>query len=266
MVREGFETRLTGPELELAWSALGHQDLPLVLELRSHGATVGENARLLELARGSLALRGLWHDGVPSSGLARSLAPLVAPDVEVDVRGRGPSGRWRALVATRNGATVLAVQRDGALALTSVSGGSMPAAALSTLPDALPGTGQLNAISSELHQSVARAGNDSRRLFEALLALDTPEADARALAAAIPTAHGSAQIGAAARIDGHRRRAPRVVALLDTELGRYVVTENLSQDRVRWTTYAPATPLRVHQSVAEMHAGISSGVGGVGPR
>lgn len=266
MVCEGLELRLTGPELELAWSALGHQDLPLVLELRSHGETVGEHARLLELARESLAHRGLWSDGGPSSGLARCLAPLVTPDIEVDVRGRGPSGRWRALVAGRDGVTVLAVQRNGALALTPVSGGSMPAAALSTLPDAVPGTGQLNAISSELHQSVARAGNDARRLFEALRALDTPEADARALAAAIPTAHGSAQIGAAVRIDGHRRRAPRVVALLDTDLGRYVVTESLSQDRIRWTTYAPATPVRVHQLVAEMHTGLSTGAGGGGPR
>ena len=262
MVLEDRETRLTGAELELAWSALGHQDFPLVLELRSHGATMEEHAQLLDHARATLALRGLWRDGGPTVGLARSLAALATPDTELDVRGRGPGGRWRALVAGRGSTTVLAVQREGTLTLTPVSAGSMPAAVLSTLPDARPGTGQLNAVSSELHRSVERAGNDPRQLVEALRSLGTPDADARALAAAFPTAHGSAQIGAAARIGGHRRRSSRVVALLDTDLGRYVVTERESPDRVRWTTYAPATPVRVHQLVAELHSRASTGAPG----
>lgn len=259
MVVEDRETTLTGVELELAWLALGHQDFPLVLELVSQGRTMDERAQLLEAARATLTGRGLLRDGAPTPGLARSLAVLANPDTELDVRGRGQAGRWRAMVAGRRDTTVLAVQRDGRHTLTSVSAGSMPAAALSTLPDAQPGTGQLNAASSDLHEAVARAGNDPRRLFEELRALGTPDQDARALAEAIPSAHGSAQVGAAARVGGHRRRAPRVVALLDTDLGRYVVTERQAQDRTRWTTYAPATPARLHQLVGELLARVSAG-------
>lgn len=259
MVVEERDVQLTGPELELAWTALQLQDYPVVLELLSHGATRSERDELLGSARCALGERGLWDSDGPVPLLARYLRTLAAPDTEVDVRGRGPAGRWRGLVAGGPAATVLVVQRDGLHTLTPVSAGSMAAAVLSTLPDASPATGQLNAPSAELHRAFTTAGNDEAALGAALRDLGASATDASALARALPTAHGSAQIGAAARSHGPRRRAPRVVALLDTDVGRYLVVEKRSRDRQPWTTYVPANPARVHAAVQELLATVAGG-------
>ncbi|MEO6880726.1 MAG: ESX secretion-associated protein EspG [Mycobacteriaceae bacterium] len=259
MVVEERDVQLSGPELELAWRSLRLQDYPVVLELLSHGATRSERDELLGAARRALRERGLWDDHGPEPLLARYLQTLAVPDTEVDVRGRGPAGRWRGLVAGGPAATVLVVQRDGLHTLTPVSAGSMAAAVLSTLPDADPAAGQLNAPSAELHRAFTTVGSDERALGAVLRELGASAADAGALARALPTARGSAQIGAAARSHGPRRRAPRVVALLDTDVGRYLVIETRSRDRQPWTTYVPATPVRVHAAVQELLATVTGG-------
>lgn len=257
MIVEERDVELSGPELELAWSALQLQDYPVVLELLSHGATRSEREGLLEAARTALRERGLWGDRGPSPLLARYLRTMASPDTEVDVRGRGPGGHWRGLAVGSREATVLVVQRDGLHALTPVSAGSMAAAVLSTMPELAPAPGQLNAPSAELNRAFTGGGNDEQALGAALRELGASPTDARALANALPTAHGSAQIGAAARSHGPRKRAPRVVALLDTDEGRYLVVEKRSRDRQSWTTYVPATPARVHAAVQELLATVT---------
>jgi len=260
MVLEERECSLTGPEFELAWTALGLQEYPLVLELTSHGETFDEHATLLEHARAGLSERGMWAAHGPTRRLTRLLKLLASPDSELDVRGRGPHGRWRALFASDHRCTVLAVHRNGVHTLTPVTAGSAVAAALSTLPAAPVGKGQLNAPSTALQQAVGRAGNTPRALVAELRGLGASAPDATALAEAIPTANGSAQIGAAARVAGHRRRAPRVVGVLHTEHGSYVVTERRAHDGAAWTTYAPATPQRMHQVVQELLSTTTTGV------
>lgn len=259
MVVEERDVELTGPELELAWTALQLQDYPVVLELLSNGATRSERERLLETARSALRGRGLWNDHGPSSLLARYLRTLAHPDTEVDVRGRGRAGRWRGLAVSSRDATVLVVQRGGRHTLTPVSAGSMATAVLSTMPALSPAPGQLNAPSAELHRVIAAAGDDERVLGPVLRELGVVATDASPLARALTTAHGSAQIGAAARSNGPRRRAPRVVALLDTDEGRYLVVEKRSRDQQAWTTYVPATPARVHAAVQELLATVAGG-------
>lgn len=243
---------LTGPEVELAWTALGLQDFPVVFGLLSHGRTMDEHAAAMDEARHSLTRRGLWHRGGPSDRLSRWLHALARPETELDVRGRGPGGRWRALVAQHRSTTVLVEQRDAEFTLTAVTPGSGPAAALATLEPARPGTGQLNAPSAVLASAVARSGSNVGAMARELGGLGATSKDATAMAQAFATAHGSAQIGAAVRRGERRVRADSVVAVLDTDGGRYLVTERKATDGVRWTTYAPAEPHRVHQQVEQL--------------
>ena len=259
MVVESPTFELTGAEFELAWRAATPAEYPLVLEIRSHGATMSERSQLLDGARAELTRRQLWTGADPVARVAQAMQTMGSPEVELDIRAQGPDGGTRAFAARSGQAAVLAVCGGEGYRITPISEFSLPAAILSTMSHAEPGTGQLNARTTELRRATTAAGDDPQRLAAGLRKLGVPARDASRMADALLTVAGIAQIGAAARINGERRRAPRVVGLVDTGHGRYVVSEHRCADATSWTTWAPATRHAVHRAVAELLTGATAG-------
>lgn len=264
MVVEAASLTISSAALEVAWPWTGAAELPAVFPLLSHGATIVERDRVLDAARAELTLAGVWTDGHPAGRLATWLQAMARTDLELDLRARNAAGRCRAQVVRTPVGAVLIVLRDGEFTFTPVSEGSMVASIMSPLDEAPPAAGQLNAPSAELNR-LWTANPSGRDLVARLRSLGARPADAAALAENLPSATGSAQIGAAVREHGRRRRARRVIALLDTDGGRYLVTERRAQDGTSWTTYAPALPVVVQRQVAELLAGTAreAGSGGV---
>ncbi len=246
---------------DLYWSRLGLGDFPLVLNLQQHGGTFVERDRLLDEERARLRARGLWLGSEPEPRLAAALRTLAAPDLELDLRAGGGMPQIRALAAASGATAVLAVHREefGEVELAAVQRDSLAPAVLSVIgaPD-LVGKGSVVVLTETLDALFAETGTSERSSVEVLSSgfrqLGCTSEDAAAVGAGLAQPQWVAQIGLAYGSGTDRCRAARVLALIETALGRYLLVTKISHDRTQWTTVLPAAERTTHQAVDELLA------------
>jgi hypothetical protein len=182
-----------------------------------------------------LRTRGLADIGGPDPELVRLLHRLVAPAEQVEVRMR-LDRELRILAAGRPGAVAVAVRQDETVTLSGAA--DAVAAVLDPLPRLPAGPGGSVTVSSRDLDHATGRGVES--VVEALTARGLPGRDAELLDAVFAAGTGRGQIGVLATDPwGLPRRHRRVLGLVDTRRGRYLMHRSEAADGAEWTTLTP---------------------------
>ncbi|ONI93042.1 hypothetical protein ALI22I_00400 [Saccharothrix sp. ALI-22-I] len=219
-----MSTILALPEFDVLWEDLRVGAAPYPLEIRHHGTTLDERARVRADVHATLSRRGLFRRGRPEPELEDALLLLARPETAIAVMGLPDAAGddlLRALVVARGRQAVLAVQRADGVRLDVLRDVSLPVAAVSVLPPMPAGPGrpvtvQAAAMGQQGATRTARGGaNDDVRALQSMLA-----------GPITGTGHF-----AATRENGP---TPPAVTWIDTPRGRYA---SVGTD---WLTVAPA--------------------------
>jgi hypothetical protein len=238
---------LTAVELDVLWEWLGIGPTPVVLRLSSPGRTHDERRRIVAGGWRALRERGLADLNGPDPGIVRLLHLLATPTEQVELRMR-LDRELRVLAVRRGPAGALAVRQDETVTLSPTS--DPVAAVVGALPGAPAGPGgSVTVPSLDLDQATGRG----TAVAEALTARGVPEDDAVRLDTALRAATGRGQVSVLATDPwGVLRRHRRVLGLLDTDRGRYVMHRRPAADGVEWTTLAPVDQLRLTHRVRRL--------------
>jgi hypothetical protein len=238
---------LTAVEFDVLWEWLGLGATPVVLRLCSPGRTHGERRRIVAGGWQGLRDRGLADVGGPDPELVRLLHLLATPTEQVELRMR-PDRELRGLAAGRPGTCVLAVRQDESVTLSSTT--DPVAAILGVLPAAPAGPGgSVTVPGADLEASTALSRR-GRSIAEALTERGVPTCDAELLDGVLRAGARRGQLGAlAADPWGVLRRHRRVLGLVDTTRGRYLMHREPAADGVEWTTLAPVDAPRLTHRV-----------------
>lgn len=245
---------LSLPAIDTLWDDLHLGDVPFPLELRSHGDTMSERARVKAGVYVELERRGLVSFGSPERRLDEALHLLARPEISVDVvalMDMADDTALKAVTAARSRRAVLAVQRELSIELTEVRDTAVVASIVELLPASRPGPGR----SITLPASVLKPGA-RRRANQGFLRTVTKETTNRPelkLIAAImerPLLRAG-QLGIMVRDgNGKVRRLPGI-GWFDTDQGRYATTVKRGTDGEDWTTLSPADNPRLTHRLAE---------------
>lgn len=235
-------------ELDFLWEAFAAGEAPYPLELLSHGATVGERARLRQETVQRLTARGLIDGaGEPHPLLGEHLDVLAHASVSVDsVALLDDDSVHKALACANDGQAVLAVQ-DESLTLTSIDPDGLVSAVTALLPSGARGT--------EKSVTVPMIGGKP-----------APQGDGDTMAFAEINAQQrlrGGQIAATVRDDDGMRARSTVLGWFDTATGRYMARSSVGADDTEWITVAPLDTATLRQLVAELVADARAQVGRV---
>lgn len=238
---------LTAVEFDVLWEWLGLGATPVVLRLSSPGRTHEERRRIVAAGWDGLRKRGLADLDGADPEIVRAMHLLAAPTEQVELRMR--LGReLRVLAAGRGGAAALAVRQDETVTL----GGSTDpvAAALGALPPEPAGPGgSVTLPSSDLESATGRAAGP-HGVAEALVARGVPACDAALLDGVLRAGTRRGQLSVlAADPWGVLHRHRKVLGLVDTMRGRYLMHREPSADGIEWTTLAPVDLVRLRHRV-----------------
>lgn len=238
---------LTAVEFDVLWEWLGLGATPVVLRLSSPGRTHEERRRIVAGGWDGLRQRGLADVDGADPEIVRMMHLLAAPTWQVELRMR--LGReLRVLTAGRPGAATLAVRQDETVTLDSAA--DPVSAALGALPaePAGPG-GSVTLPSADLEAATARAARN-RSLAESLTARGTPECDATLIDGVLRAGTRRGQLSVLAADQwGVLHRHRKVLGLVDTPRGRYLMHREPAADGVEWTTLAPIDLPRLRHRV-----------------
>ncbi|TNC27971.1 ESX secretion-associated protein EspG [Amycolatopsis alkalitolerans] len=252
---------LTPLELDFLWESFGAGELPYPLELRSHGATMDERARLRRQTMEELARRGVVDGrGRPEPHVENYFEVLTGSEVSLDsVHLPAPNARpLLGVAAALGGQGVFAVHDERGFHFNPAPADGLATAIVSLLPGAPRGAEK--SITVPLEQLLTGTGADflQRRVPDASGRVSADE-DRKALARlqAQPRLRGG-QIGANARgrLSG-KVRLP-VLSWFDTESGRYFTQASRGHDQRDWITIAPADAVSLRQRLNEMLSGAAS--------
>jgi hypothetical protein len=243
---------LTAVEFDVLWEWLGLGATPVVLRLHSPGRTYAERRRIVAAGWHGLRERGLADVTGPDPEIVRLMHLLAMPTQQVELRMR--LGReLRVVAAGRPGTTALALRQDATIALSRAS--HPVTAALEALPPATIGAGRVITLpSADLEAAVAEQGG-GRGVAETLVARGLVEEDANQVEAMLRGTVRRGQLSVlAADPWGVLHRLRRVIGLLDTQHGRYLMQRDPAADGVDWTTLAPIDPARLRRRLDAMLA------------
>jgi hypothetical protein len=250
--------------VDILWEDLKLGGIPFPLEVRSHGDTAEERARIRAAVYGQLERRELAIGDTPTPDLASRLHLLAAPKISIDlVALRELSDRQpiRAMVAARGKRAILAVQKDLAISLTKVRETAIVGTILDLLPANRSGPGHSVTLpSSMLNRRPARqtgAGRHRRAdQSEAVLSAATlpveQHTDLRMIDLIMerPTIRAGT-IGIVLRDErGKLQRLPGI-GVFDTDQGRYATTVQRGSDGEDWTSLSPTDNSRLAHRLAE---------------
>lgn len=228
---------LTAVEFDVLWEWLGLGATPVVLRLDSPGRTHSERRGIVATGWQGLRQRGLADLSGPDPEIVRLMHLLAVPTCQVELRMR--LGReLRVAAAARPGTTALALRQDETVTLSSAAG--PVSATLGALPAAAAGPGRAVTLpSADLEAATTEAGGPAP-MAETLTRRGVDREDAERLEAMLRgvTRRGQLSVLAADQW-GVLHRLPRVVGVLDTRRGRYLMQRNTAADGVEWTTLAP---------------------------
>jgi hypothetical protein len=263
---------LTAVEFDVLWEWLGLGATPVVLRLDSPGRTHGERRRIVAAGWAGLRQRGLADLAGPDPEVVRLMHLLAVPTTQVELRMRleamsrhrrsipadGARRRiidteLRVAAAAQPGSIALAVRRDETVTLSSAPG--PVSGVLSALPPLRAGRGPAVALpSADLDAATGEPGG-GRPMAEVLLDRRVDPEDAELVEALLRGAVRRGQVSALAADQwGVLHRLPKVIGVLDTRHGRYLMHRETARDGVEWTTFAPTDPRRLHTRLAVLLA------------
>jgi hypothetical protein len=227
---------LTAVEFDVLWEWLGLGATPVVLRLDSPGRTHTERRAIITSGWHGLRRRGLADLNGPDPEIVRLMHLLAVPTHQVELRMR--RGRdLRVAAAARPGACALAVRQDATVSLSSVPG--PVSATLDTLPAALAGPGRAVTVPSE-DLDAATADSASGAIAETLFGRGAAADDAELVQDMLLGTTGRGQLSVLAADQwGVLHRLGRIIGVLDTRCGRYLMQRETAADGVEWTTLAP---------------------------
>jgi ESX secretion-associated protein EspG len=248
--------------VDILWEDLELGAVPFPLEVRGHGDTVEERARIRAAVYDQLERRDLAWAGRAGAELANTLRLLASPKLTADlVALREMSDRQpiRAVVAVRGRRAVLAVQGELAVRVSAVRDSAIAAAIVGLLPPNRPGPGQSVTLpAAVLDERVAHRGGRHRRAESSggvlstatrqtqhatelrflNMVMERPVVRAGSMGVTVRDEHG--------RLD----RLPGF-GFFDTDQGRYLTSFARGVDGVDWTTLSPADANRLTQRLTE---------------
>lgn len=240
---------LTAVEFDVLWEWLGLGATPVVLRLSSPGRTHTERRRIVASGWDGLRRRGLADVDGADPEIVRMMHLLAAPTEQVELRMR--LGReLRVLAAGRPGAAALAVRQDETVTLDSAT--DTVTAALGALPPEVGGPGgSVTLPSADLEAATGRAQRPAPRgVAEVLVARGVPECDATLIDGVLRAGTRRGQLSVlAADPWGVLHRHRKVLGLVDTPKGRYLMHREPADDGVEWTTLAPVDLTRLRHRV-----------------
>ncbi|HWC81236.1 MAG TPA: ESX secretion-associated protein EspG [Pseudonocardiaceae bacterium] len=238
---------LTAVEFDVLWEWLGLGATPVVLRLSSPGRTHEERRGIVASGWNGLRRRGLADVDGADPEIVRMMHLLAAPTEQVELRMR--LGReLRVLAAGRPGAAALAVRQDETVTLGSAT--DPVAAALESLPPEPAGPGgSVTLPSADLESATGRAAR-GRNVAEVLIGRGVPECDAALLDGVLRAGTRRGQLSVlAADPWGVLHRHRKVLGLVDTPRGRYLMHREPADDGAEWTTLAPVELSRLRHRV-----------------
>jgi hypothetical protein len=245
--------------LDVLWADLRLGRVPFPLEIRSHGDTLDDRARIRAAVYADLGRRGLARDERPADTLVEDLRLLADPTKIVDLVAlldMDDAEPMKALAATRGRHGILVVQGKLTLRLIRMRDIYTTGALVDLLPATRAGAG--NSITSPAGALRAGPGRQRGEQQGGVLRKVAPavaDATLRAIAAVMEqSVRRAGQLGVT-RIDdaGRRHRLPGI-AWFDTDDGRYATTTARGRDGEDWVTLWPADNARLTHRLAELAA------------
>lgn len=231
------------------WRHLRLERRPLLLDVPDHGAIFAERDVLDAAAWRRLDARGLLDvHGSPAPALADALVALAAPAVQVDARvvveGREPHG---VVAVSRAELGLVAVRgADGGVRLDPADPRDLAGALLGKLPDRRSAQGTPMVLPTDALAAAGTATTDRvRALRRAGVAAHV--ADRFAAMCARPPERVT-QLGVIVRDPlGRAVRGPRILAVVDTVLGRFLLEQDPARPRM---TFRPVERARLRRALA----------------
>jgi len=262
----GSTITLSASTYEVAWEHIGLGDMPIVVYVPPRGFEPWERAEVVGAAWEELERLGLAETGRVADELVGMLTVLAQANREVDARlaldraGR-PGAQVRAMAAAVGEDGVLAVLKDGQLALRWIFGSGLARETVDLLPEhrAGPGT-SVSLPRARIEPAAKRAGGSLYGFADELVGLGIAGDKARSMIRMIEGTFRRGQFGAAIRDrEGRRHPAKRAVAFHDTKAGRYLMVDSGTADGQVWTTVTPATPALLTEHVQALLDGLRVG-------
>jgi hypothetical protein len=231
-------TVLSTVEFDVIWRSLGLGAPPVVLQLPSPGRTHTERRRIEAQVWTALRERGL------AVGPAELVRLLAAPSTRVEVRAWGASTR-RAML-TRG---LLARRRDDAVVLEPCD--SAATAVLGVLGGGRPGPGRAASVpDADLTAALRRPSGAGLRTD--LVARGADPTEAGLVGRMLHAVEGRAQIALVVPDRWGVLRRSALLEVLDSTVGRYLLTRSPGGDGSCWATVAPVDDRRLRRRVDDL--------------
>ncbi|NIH78143.1 ESX secretion-associated protein EspG [Amycolatopsis viridis] len=265
MNRAGFSTSFTPLTFDFLWEAAGIGELPYPLQVRSHGATMDERARLRRQALDELKVRGLCdHHGRLDPRGADWFRVLSQATISIDAVHipdfQAPP--VSILAATDGVLGVVAIQDASGIRVRP----AFPEGLASTVVDLLPpGTRGTEAsitlpVDEALRIPPSRpavpVGGDPKPRRRSLSERPADPREAYARLAGQPRLRGG-QLAANSRSGVHGRRRSPVLGWFDTATGRYLSLSRPGADGREWVTVSAADAKTLRTRLSEMVAAVT---------
>ncbi|SER22271.1 EspG family protein [Lentzea xinjiangensis] len=224
--------QLSLPAFDVLWEDLRAGGVPYPLDVRQHGDTLDERARIRAAVHADLERRGLARRGRPEPDLEDALNLVARPELRVIalcLPDMSQEKLVRACVVARGGYAVLVTQEDTTVTLNAVRPNEIATSLANAMPPGRPGPGRPVTVPGEafenrqqegFRQAVRTAETDDVRLAKRMLT-----------GPAIGNGHFLVQTG-----QGRAKRDLPPVTWIDTSQGRYA---NVPA-RAGWFTISPA--------------------------
>ena len=255
--------RLSAEQWDVLTEAARLQErYPSPIEVRAHGRTDLERARVRDRVRAELEQAGLLRAGRVDPDLESALRLLHRPAAWIDsvwLPGAATDQPVRVLAA-RNGFTAVCAQQrptePGATLLEVIPAGSLVAAVVGRLPAQPPG--RKPAVVVPLDVPVTPRG-DGSVLVPASVSASRGERERSAAAVILDAAHPrSGQIAANVRDPSGKVHRSTVLRWCDNDGdGRYHVTVTRQRDGHEWLAVSPSDAQRLGDGVQRLLASLA---------
>jgi hypothetical protein len=245
---------LSLPAIDTLWDDLQLGDLPFPLEVRCHGDTIDERARIKAGVYADLERRGLVGSGSPARQLDDALHLLARPEVSIDLvalMDMADDKPLKAVTAARGRRAALAVQRTRAIELTEVRDTAIVASIVELLPASRPGPGRSITLPASALKPGAHRGAEPG-LLRTVTKETTNRPELKLIASILerPVLRAG-QLGIMLRDQRGRQQRLPGIGWFDTDQGRYATIVKRGSDGEDWTTLSPVDNARLSHRLTE---------------
>jgi hypothetical protein len=254
-----LELDLIGDALEL-----DVRPFPFVGQIPVHGELIADRRRLLGVAAGTLAAKGLIAGDEFAPEMVESIRLFARGGLSIALLGSAGNQSHCARAAADGSIGVVAEQRGELIRFTPVTPDSLVPCVLSLLAPMPAGPGGSVTIAAPqplpAGQTRQATGRDDDLSAVSYLRESRPvrESGAAQLAIAEEIARrprlGSGYITITLRGRGGREGEPATLTWIDTDVGRYGIIPSKGRDGVTHVTYFPADLRRLAQNVSRLVA------------